>query len=159
MVTRLAAPLIAVALIACQNQAPSSGAPSATRDSVAAAMQGYVEALRSNDPASVSRWWTDDAVYMAQGTPTVRGRAALDSLVRGLFATVRVTDVSENTDELIVERDLAVQVGTYSETLQPQRGSARIDRGRYVFVWRRQLDGGWKIARGMSNASAVEAPR
>jgi uncharacterized protein (TIGR02246 family) len=150
MVTRFAVPLVAVALVACNNSAPSPQATAAARDSVAAAMKGYVAALRTNDPASVSAWWTDDVVYMPANGPVVRGRAAFDSVLHGLFAANRLTDVVEHTDEILVDRDLAVQLGTYAETLQPPRGAAVIDRGRYTFVWRRQADGTWKVARGMS---------
>lgn len=157
MVTRFAIPLVAVALVACDNNAPPAQATDATRDSIAAAMRGYVEALRSNDPASVSGWWTDDLVYMAAGAPTVRGRAAFDSLLRGLFTANRLVDIVEHTDEIVVDRDLAVQLGTYSETLRPARGSAIIEKGRYAFVWRRQPGGAWKIARGMSTDLAEGA--
>ncbi|MEX0692425.1 MAG: nuclear transport factor 2 family protein [Gemmatimonadales bacterium] len=119
------------------------------RDSVAAGMRRYATALRNNDPAGVAALWTDDAVYMDAGTPTVVGRVALDSLVQGIFATNRLTEVTENTDEILVSQDMAVQRGTYLETLQPQSGAAVTLRGRYLFVWRRQADGSWKIARGM----------
>jgi ketosteroid isomerase-like protein len=63
---------------------------------------------------------------------------------------MRLTDVTEHTDEVLVDCDLAVHTGTFSEALQPSTGAAIVERGRYMFVWRRQRGGGWKIARGIS---------
>jgi uncharacterized protein (TIGR02246 family) len=128
---------------------PPSVDTAAVRDSITALMTEYVTALRNNDPSGVTALWTDDAVYMDAGTPTVIGRAAFDSLVQGIFSTSRLTEVTENTDEILVDHDLAVQRGRYLEVLQPQRGTPVTLRGRYLFVWRRQPDGTWKIARGM----------
>jgi len=125
--------------------------PARARDSVAAAMHAYVQAVRSSDAAALLGWWADDGVYMAEGAKTAAGRAALDSVVHAIFATMRVTEVTEQTDEVVVDGNLALVRGMYSETLKPRAGGdAKTLRGRYLFVWRRQATGGWKIARGVS---------
>jgi uncharacterized protein (TIGR02246 family) len=124
--------------------------PTSARDSIAAAMRAYVQTIRNNDPAALMGWWTDDGVYMGQGAKTAIGRAALDSLVRSVFGAMRFTDFTEHTDEILVDGSVAVQWGSYVETVQPKTGAANTFRHRYLLVWRRQPTGGWKVARAMS---------
>ena len=126
--------------------------PTNARDSVAAAMRAYVQVVRNSDGAGIMGWWADDGVYIAQGSKTTVGRTALDSVVRGIFATMRMTQVNEHTDEVMVDGNVALTRGVYSETLAPRSGTGApvTLRGRYLFVWRRQAGGGWKIARGMT---------
>ena len=149
MKPRVGLSVLALVLSACARSADAPFNEAAVGDSIRAAMSGYVNALRNNDPASVSGFWTPDAVYMNAGSPTVVGRAGFDSMVRGTFATGRLTEVTANTDEILIDRATAVHRGTYSETFQPQRGPIVHLRGRYMIVWRRQPDGIWKIARGV----------
>ena len=138
-----------IALILFSSQVAAQQ-PSNGRESVAAALQAYVQAVRNSDAAGIRGWWADDGVYMAPGSKTAAGRAALDSVVNGLIAAMRVTEITEHNDEIVVDGNIALTRGTYSETLQPRAGGAATTvRGRYLFVWRRQA-GGWKIARGMT---------
>lgn len=154
MLARVLMAIIAVASVGCAKPATQPAVDAAAvRDSITALMNQYVTALRNNDPAGVTALWADDAVYMNAGTPTVVGRAAFDSVVHGIFATARLTEVTEDTDEILVDHDIAVQRGTFLEILQPQRGDPVTLRGRYLFVWHRQADGSWKIARGMGTPS------
>ena len=139
----------ALALAACAGQSSTLRDPETERAAVSAAMDAYVASHRTNDAAAIMGFWTGDALYMAVGTPTIRGHAALDSLVRSNLAAMRVTDITVRVDETTVDGDLAVQVGTYSETLQPTQGAAQVASGRFLFVWRRQADGSWKIAQGV----------
>jgi uncharacterized protein (TIGR02246 family) len=139
----------ALVLAACAPQSSTSRDPETDRAAVSAAMDAYITAHRTNDAAAILGFWTSDGVAMFVGMPTIRGQVALDSLFRSYLAAMRITDFTVRTDETTVEGDLAVQLGTFSETLQPRQGAAQVVRGRFLFVWRRQADGTWKIARGM----------
>lgn len=129
--------------------------PASARESVAAAWRACAQTVRNNDPAGILNCWTEDGVYMAAGAKTASGRAALDLMIQGIFSTVRITDLTDHVDEILVDGNVAVQRGWYVETLQPKSGAAAITlRHRYLFVWRRERGRGWKIARAMAN----EAP-
>ena len=148
----------AILVLSCSTAALAQGT-STTRDSVAAAMRAYLEAIRSNDARTVASWWTDDAAYVHRSAPTIRGRVALESLLRSFFAATPVTAVSEHTEEILVDGNVAIQMGTYSETTQAADSRAFTEEGRYVFVWRRQPQGGWKIARAMATDLPARPPR
>ncbi len=148
MTSRFSLLALALAATACVSQSTRHD-PAADSTAVVAAMDAYVAALRGNDAATVSALWTDDAVYAALQTPTIRGHAAMDSLVRSHLSTMRITEITVRTEETAVGGDLAVQWGSYSEVVQAQQGAPQPIRGRFMFVWRRQADGSWKVARGI----------
>ena len=141
---------IAVLQAACSGGAASS-AHDMTADStaIAQALDAYVAAVRANDLPRVSAAWVDDAVYINVGMPTVRGRAAFDSFLQRAFSGRRVTDVEVSVDEITTSGGLGYLIGAYSQTFTLDAGGVECVRGRFVFVWRRQSDGSWKIARGL----------
>ncbi len=149
MIREVLATAVTFLLVACTRPTAPARDASADRAAVNAAMDAYIAAIRSGDTTVITRFWVEDAVYMAPTTPTVHGRAALDSLHRSVVRTARVTDVSVRTEETVVDQELAFQTATYSETLQPAHGAPNVIRGRLLFVWRRQADGTWRIARAM----------
>lgn len=137
-------------IAACARESSTPNDATADSAAVAAAMDRYVAALRDNDSTAVSGFWSEDAVYIAPGAATIRGHAALDSHVRDTFRKMRVTEITVQVDETIVDDGFAFQIGTFSETLQPVQGSAQLITGRFLFVWKQQPDGTWKVARGIS---------
>ncbi len=168
MRTRLynAFPLLASLLVACSAQGSRTDTSAADRDAIAAAAQAYARALEIGVPDTVMRHWTEDALYINIGIPTLRSRAALDSVFTLVHAAWRDVKASITTDEITVDRDLAYQIGSYSETFQLASGATQQLQGRtltsaapqqvggrFMFIWRRQPDGSWKIARAIGTDS------
>jgi ketosteroid isomerase-like protein len=51
------------------------------------------------------------------------------------------------TKDVFAMGDLAYETGSYSFTIVPEGKEARVVKGRYVEVWRKQMDGSWKMYR------------
>jgi|tagenome__1003787_1003787.scaffolds.fasta_scaffold20723609_2 uncharacterized protein (TIGR02246 family) len=151
---------LAAVLAGCASSSAARTSAADDEAAVAAAMDAYVKDIRGNDAAKIASWWTDDLVYIDRNAPTIAGRAALESTLKGELATMSVTSATVNKDELSVSGDLAYYLGSYEEVLQPPKGDALHNRGRFVFIWKRQADGSWKIARsvGTDLATAPAAP-
>lgn len=141
---------LALLVVACSSPAPAHPSAADDQQAIAKAMTEYVAAMKSNDPAKIASWWTDDAVFIDRAAPTVRGRAALDSVIKSMLAAARLTDAAVVTEEIAVSGDLAYFIGRYDEFLQPKTGALVRSGGRLIFVWKRQPDGSWKIARNVS---------
>ena len=141
--------------IAALQVACSGGAASPPHDmtadstAIAQAFDVYVAAVRANELGRVSAAWVDDAVYINVGMPTVRGRAEFDAFLQRAFRGRRVTDVSVSIDEIIASGELGYLIATYSQRFKLDTGGVEDARGRFIFVWRRQTDGSWKIARAV----------
>ena len=106
-----------------------------------------VAAIRSSDATKIISWWTDDAIFIEKNQPTVVGRSAMESQLTSALSTMRITKVTLHRDDLTVSGDLAYVIGRFDEMVQPPTGNAINNRGRVVYLWKRQRDGSWKIAR------------
>ena len=65
-----------------------------------------------------------------------------------------LVDAKVDEDDLSVSGDLAYYIGRHDESWQPRQGALVHDRGRFLFVWQRQADGTWKIARSIGTDPA-----
>jgi uncharacterized protein (TIGR02246 family) len=135
-------------LLGCVGASPPEN-PADAEAAVEAALDAYVQAIRNNDIESLLGLWANDPVWIAAGAPTVRGRSAFDSVVRDNFRAFRVADVTASVEETAIAGDLAYQIGSYSETLVSMDGEPQTIEGRFLFIWRRQADGSWRITRGV----------
>ena len=150
--------LMLTVVASCSSSAARSGDTQAADESaIEAAMKGYVADVLTNDAAKIASWWVDDAIYIDRAEPTIRGRAGVDSLVRSMHGTMSVTAASVEKDDLAVSGDLAYFLGRYHEVLQPRQGAPVDVRGRFVFIWKRQSDGTWKITRSVGTDLAKVA--
>lgn len=152
--------VVVVACVACGDRAATHS--TADRDVIATVMQDYAKALEGGDPATALSFWTDDPLYINNGIPTLRGRAALDSVFRGIHSAWRDVQASIDPEEITVAGAFAYVIGTYWETFTLTEGTTqqlqgrsltgtapqRV-QGRFLFIMSRQADGAWKIARAI----------
>lgn len=136
-----------LATMACSPAVSSTNSQAGDSAAVHAALDRYIAAGRSNDTTAMFSVWTDDAAYINTGVPTIRGRTAIDSLIRTFHTSMSVTRLDVEIDELSVSGDAAYAMGTFRETMRGADGDSLDVAGRYLQIWRRQPDGSWKLAR------------
>ncbi len=101
--------------------------------------------------AMVREFYADDAVFMPPNREEVRGTGALLEYWRA------------RPDEGLLELELepvhiessgalAYEVGRYTSILRPRHGALLQDYGKYLAVYRRQADGGWKAVADTFNS-------
>jgi len=139
---------LAVVAAGCTSSSPASR-PSHADDekAVAAAMDDYVAAVRSSDAKKIIAWWTDDGIFIEKNQPTVVGSSVMESQMAAVLRTMRITRVTLERVDLSVSGDLAYVIGNFDEVVQPPTGNPVSSTGRAIYIWKRQADGGWKIAR------------
>ena len=104
-----------------------------------------------NAAALTSAFYAADAVLLAPGAPKLDGAEAIRSFWQG-FIDGGVEDVSIETTEIVEAGDIGYGVGTYTYT-RPADASERVrDTGKYIVVYRRQADGGWKVIADQFNS-------
>src|SRR5262249_7561841 len=100
---------------------------------------------------------TDDHIGMPPNRPPVRGKDASREYWReGIAAaTSRFAVASE---ELEIVGDLAVDQFRWTIDSTPRTGGGPIhDEGKCIWLWRRQTDGSWKVARAIWNSDLASA--
>jgi uncharacterized protein (TIGR02246 family) len=110
---------------------------------MAAMKKGKVEALVS--------LMTEDVEFWTYGSPAVKGREAATALFQAAFARYGLQQRFESY-ERIVTADWAFERGLERNIITPRDGSQKILHDQRAFmVLRRDPDGRWRYARGMTN--------
>ena len=93
-----------------------------------------------------------DIVLMPPNLPAVVGRAAVVEFMRGFLEQFRLR-IRYRSDELQVYHDVALDRGRYTQTLTPRTGGNPVsESGKYLWVYTRDADGGWRFSRVIWNA-------
>ena len=126
--------------------------PAALRRFLDSAQTRYSTAATSADVPTLNSFYSDDAIVMPPNAKAMRGRAEVDKGNADMVTAMKVTALKLATSDLVTSGDVAIETGTYDQTLQPKTGKAIHDVGKYVAIWKKQADGSWKITRLIYNS-------
>ena len=133
------------------SQATSPVDESAVRQAIDASVARSTAAIKAGDAGAVAQEYAPDAHLLTANSPAMVGHTAVAEGLKGWLSSMKVTDMTTNTTEVIVSGELAVSTGTYTMSMQIPNGPKIDDKGKFVTVWKRQADGTWKIVRDIMN--------
>jgi uncharacterized protein (TIGR02246 family) len=111
------------------------------------------KALAAKDLESLISFFADDASGLYPNTPAIHGKDALRQswktvlAIPGFLMSLQPVKV-----EVARSGDLAYVHGTWTRTMNDATGKPVADKGNYIVVYRKQLDGRWKIAADIGNS-------
>jgi ketosteroid isomerase-like protein len=110
-------------------------------------------ASEGRDVELILSYWTEDAVVMPPGLPSVVGKAALRQYVEGSMRIpgFRITWESQDVT-LSPDGRLAYMFSRNAVTVMAPDGTPMTTEGRAVTIWRREPDGEWRCAVDIWNA-------
>jgi ketosteroid isomerase-like protein len=114
-------------------------------------------ASEGRDVERILSFWTEDAVVLPPGLPSVAGKAALrryvegSTLIPGFRITWTSTDVTFSPDGR-----LAYMFSRNEVTADGADGKPLTAAGRAVTIWRREPDGEWRCAVDIWNAEPTD---
>ena len=120
----------------------------------------FLTAFNAGDAAKIGDLYADDAVQMpGDGSPTLKGRAAIIERNKGLFEQFNAK-IAITPSRTHVSGDLAVDEGTYTFEAKPKKAGPKPmqEEGRYVIVLHRNDAGEWKVIEDIDNAIKPVAP-
>jgi uncharacterized protein (TIGR02246 family) len=118
----------------------------AVRRAIDAQNQAWAEATRAGDAAAIARIFADSGVELSlRAGKTWKGRAAIQELFTQMYQNPHATEAVVQTDQVILDGPTAIEYGHYRFTYPPKDGRPQVDSGHYVVVWRKQVDGTWRI--------------
>ena len=113
----------------------------ADRDfSALSAQQGF--------PAAVTAWFAEDAVELPNKENPVIGKSAI---LANLAAQPAPGFLSWEPRRAEASGDLGYTWGEYKLQYRENGGVAQMKTGKYVSIWKRQADGGWKVIVDIGN--------
>ena len=124
------------------------------QDLISAVRAKHVEAVNSTDVDRLLSGMTDDVVYLAPDLPPIRGKTAVRTFVAPIYerSAINISMVAESLD---VSGSRAVEWGHVHGTLAMDGGAAQPISLKYLFVYRLESDGSWRISHDISNQAAA----
>ena len=131
-------------------QAPAAADLAAVRRAIDAQNQAWVNATKRGDAAAIANIFADSGSEVSLRAGVIRqGRTAIQSLFTTIYEGPHATVAVVETEQLILDGSTAVEYGHYRFTYPPKDGKTQTDSGKYVVVWRKQVDGSWRILMDM----------
>ena len=114
---------------------------------IRAAERSLAQAFENPDLTAWVDFYTDDAIFVGPGVPAIVGRPALLELA----PHISISSMQIEVESTLGAGDLAATYGRVTWVSGPKGSDAPTVRRRFLMVWRRDLDGTWRIAREMLN--------
>jgi ketosteroid isomerase-like protein len=115
---------------------------------------GYRTAVLAGDARAAAATYTEDGAELPPGHSLMRGRAAIEQHLRGLFAGAKVSAFTFSHLETAIDGNMAYDAGTYQQSLSLPSGQVMSDVGKYVAVLKRTPEG-WKAAYVIYNSDGT----
>ena len=116
----------------------------------------WSKAAASKDVEKTASFYTDDALVLPPNSPVLKGKAAIREMWKAMFA-VPGFGGGWHATTAEVSGDLGYTTGPYEITETDANGKPMTDKGKYLVVWKRQADGGWKCVADMFNTDLPPA--
>jgi uncharacterized protein (TIGR02246 family) len=95
--------------------------------------------------------YTDDVVSMPPDLPAIAGKEALRAYYEEAYSQLSIEALEMTSEETRVSGDWAFSRGQFTQTVLPNDGEPFDVAGKYLFIFHREADGSWKIARLIGN--------
>ena len=121
---------------------------SATKEAVTALLAKYNDALNASSTEAVMPLYAEDGVFMPPYSPSAVGseapRKAYDAVFKAITLNVKFTivEIVELTPEWAFAR-----TNSAGTTLDHATGTKSVEANQELFIFRKDRDGSWKIAR------------
>ncbi len=122
-------------------------------DAINSLRDKFIALDNASDAAGLASLFTNDAVLMPPNQAAVTGNQAIESWFQTTFDQF-TTEFTVASEELEVVGDWAFDWGAYMTALTPKAGGeATEDRGKYIVILRKQVDGSWRIVKNIWNSN------
>jgi ketosteroid isomerase-like protein len=136
--------LICVLLVGCNS--PERFDTVAVKAKIEAADRASEQATLKGDAAAAASYYDENAVILPPNMPMVKGKADIEKTMRGWMQSgMKMKEFASTTISVEGAGDFAVELGRYFQTFE-MGGKVIADSGKFVAVWRKQVDGSWKVA-------------
>lgn len=135
--------LICVLIVGCKP--PEQFDTAAVKAKIDAACKAQEQAIVKGDVAAAASNYEENAVILPSNMPMVKGRASIEKTMTGWMQSgMKMKEFTSTTISVEGAGEFAIQLGKYFQTFEIG-GKVVADTGKFVTVWRKQVDGSWKM--------------
>ena len=155
----LLALLLAISFAAaCSDQTAQQPAPppdtrKADEAAIRAASADWSKAAQAKDLDKAVSYYADDAVFFVDKGALVKGKNSIRMAWKDFLApSAPVLSFTTTFVEVARSGDIAYEYGTVEFTTMDKKGKPRVEKGKYVTVWKKQSNGSWQAAIDIDNS-------
>jgi len=153
--------IVGLALIVCSSSSCSTArsAKDARSEILRLDAEWCHDVNESRDVDRILSYWSDDAVVMPPGHPSLAGKDAIREFVVESLSTPGFK-ISWKTDQVFVDEsgDMAYALGTNHVTINDEDGTPIEIDAKTATVWRNEPGLGWKCVLDVWNESEPREP-
>ncbi|HLL53542.1 MAG TPA: DUF4440 domain-containing protein [Myxococcaceae bacterium] len=140
-------------------RADASGDAETARRALLDADRAFADATAKRGVEGWTSWFTANGVMLPLNGPLVEGHAAIRDLMRRSlgFPGFRL-EWQPLRAEVSRAGDLGYTIGRFEASTLRNGERIVLQRGKYLSVWRKQPDGGWKVEADISNPGEPTSP-
>jgi uncharacterized protein (TIGR02246 family) len=129
-----------------QRQQEIQQARAADEASIRAASAAWSQAATAKDLDRTVSFYADDALQFPNKAPATKGKENIRKNWAPLLAAPG-PGLSWQTGSIEVASsgELAYETGTYAFVTTDKKGKSNDEKGKFVVVWKKQIDGSWKV--------------
>ncbi len=115
----------------------------------------WSRAAATRDAVKVASYYAEDAIAYPPNEPVAKGRAAAQKVWAAYLVDASFS-ISWKTlhAEVAKSGELGYTAGTYEDSFKGPDGKKVEEKGKYVCIWKKQGDGGWKAIQDIWNSDA-----
>jgi len=120
--------------------------PKNPADAVRAADEEWMKVFAGKDLDKSVAFCEENGAVLAPNAPIAQGREAIAKSFSGFFALPNLK-IAWHADKADVARsgELGYTSGMYQMSFTDPAGKVISDKGKYVTVWKKQVDGRWEV--------------
>jgi ketosteroid isomerase-like protein len=105
----------------------------------------FAEAYNRGDVSAAVEFYTTDAKFLNPNTEIISGKKAIIEFFEAGRA-LGLRRINFKSEEIGYDGNLAYERGVINMDIAPEGGQAMIDKGKYLVVMKRLVNGSWKVA-------------
>jgi ketosteroid isomerase-like protein len=143
VIYRCSSVALLIVMAGCNQQVPDNRA--ADESTIRNLDAQWSKTAGAHDLDGVVSYYSDDAVVLPPNAPAATDKQSIRALWAGLAAPNVSISWQASKVEVAKSGDLAYSIGTYTDSVKDPQGKLTSDKGKFVEVWKKQPDGGWKV--------------
>jgi ketosteroid isomerase-like protein len=141
---------------ACSQQQPAD-TRAADEDTIRNLDMQWSKTAASKDVDGSVAFYAADASVLPPNGPIVADKKGIRDMWAGLLGSITSLSWQPTKVEVARSSDIAYTMGTYQLAANDAQGKPTTDKGKYVEVWKKQADGGWKVVADIFNSDLPAA--
>ncbi len=144
--------VMSLTLISCTGQQSQQMEMAQVSEAINKVNAEFMDAFKNGDAAGVAALYTDDTTLMPPNSEIIKGREGVQNFWNGGMQ-MGIKEVTLTSVDVSGVGNLAYEIGNYSLKIQPEGQEATSDQGKYIVVWKKDMDGTWKLHADIWNTS------